>query len=148
MSAGRDRLVTPVIWRVYGCVVSGWPVWLLDLELGLPSSGIRYEGKPMEQPIAFTVDVSESRVKISGEIDVLTAPSMIEAVLLSTTAELDLSDVTFMDSTGVHALLLLRESRAALRITAVSQQVQHLLNITNTTADVLTDSRPCPIADR
>ena len=130
------------MWRVYGRVVSGWPVWLLDLELGLPSSGTRSEGKLMEQPIAFTVDVSESRVKISGEIDLLTAPSMIEAELKSGTAELDLSEVTFMDSTGVHALLLLRESRAALRITAVSQQVQHLLNITNTTDAVLTESRP------
>jgi anti-sigma B factor antagonist len=98
----------------------------------------------MEQPIAFTVDVSESRVKISGEIDLLTAPSMIEAVLKTTTAELDLSEVTFMDSTGVHALLLLREARAALRITAVSQQVQHLLNITNTTDAVLTEVRPRP----
>ena len=81
----------------------------------------------MEQAIAFTVDVSQSRLKISGEIDLLTAPSMIEAVLNSTTAELDLSEDTFMDSTGMHRLLLLREARAALRIIAVSQQVQHLL---------------------
>ena len=98
----------------------------------------------MEQPIAFAVNVSQSRVKISGEIDSLTAPSMIESVLKSTAAELDLSEVTFMDSTGVHALLLLRESRAALRIIAVSPQVQHLLDITNTTDHVLTESRPRP----
>jgi anti-anti-sigma factor len=98
----------------------------------------------MEQPIAFTVDVSESRVKISGEIDLLTAPSMIEAVLKTTTAELDLSEVTFMDSTGVDALRLLRESRDSLRIIAVSQQVQHLLDITNTTDEILTESRLGP----
>ena len=73
----------------------------------------------------------------------LTAPSMIEAVLKSSTAELDLSEVSFMDSTGVHALLPLRETRAALRIIAVSQRGQHLLDITNTTDDLLSESRPC-----
>ena len=108
-----------------------------------PSDPIAMEGKAMEQSAAFALDVSERRVKVSGELDLLTAPSMIDAVLKAATSALDLSEVTFMDSTGVHALLLLRESRAALRITAVSQQVQRLLDITNTSDDVLTDSWPC-----
>ena len=87
----------------------------------------------MEQPTAFTVDVSESSVKISGEIDLLTAPTMIDAVLKSSFAELDLSEVTFMGSTGLHALLVLRQQRAALRIVAVSPAVQRLLAITDMT---------------
>ena len=91
----------------------------------------------MEQPTAFTVDVGESIVKISGEIDLLTAPAMIDAVRMSTSAALDLSEVTFMGSTGLHALLLLRQERDALRIVAVSPAVQRLLTITNMTDHVL-----------
>ena len=87
----------------------------------------------MEQPTAFTVDVSESSVKISGEIDLLTAPAMIDAVLKSSIAELDLSEVTFMGSTGLDALMVLRQQRAALRIVASSPAVQRLLAITDMT---------------
>ena len=95
----------------------------------------------MEQPTVFAVDVGESRVKISGELDLLTSPSMIDAVLKSTSAELDLSEVTFMDARGVSALLRLRRARPEMRIVAVSAQVQRVLDMTNTAQDLLADSQ-------
>ena len=54
----------------------------------------------MEQSAAFTLEVSERRVKVSGELDLLTSPAMIDAVLKAATSALDLSEVTFIDARG------------------------------------------------
>ena len=58
----------------------------------------------------------------------LTAPMLIDAVLQSTTTDLDLSEVTFMDSCGLHALVKLRNERTELRVVATSSQVRRLLD--------------------
>jgi anti-anti-sigma factor len=95
----------------------------------------------MEQSAAFTVGLNESRVKVSGELDVLTSPSMIDAVLEAATSALDLSDVTFIDARGLAALLRLRRSRPELEIISVSPCVQHLLEMTDTADQLQIGSR-------
>jgi len=85
----------------------------------------------------FTVDVGERCVRVSGEIDSFTAPEMIEAVLRSALVELDLSEVTFMDSAGLHALMKLRAERGSLRIVAISPRVKRLLEITSMSEHLL-----------
>ena len=95
----------------------------------------------MDHTTEFTVAVEASRVKISGELDVLTSPAMIAAALRVPSAELDLSEVTFMDARGVSALLWLRGARPGVRIVAVSVQVKRVLDMTNTATQLLADSQ-------
>jgi anti-anti-sigma factor len=65
--------------------------------------------------MAFAVDVLEQEtgavVAIAGDIDLATAPQMVEAVRAELQrgrdVRLDLSAVTFVDSTGLHALVRL-----------------------------------------
>ncbi|HUP73526.1 MAG TPA: STAS domain-containing protein [Acidimicrobiales bacterium] len=84
----------------------------------------------MEHANGFSLSVSATRVKITGELDVSTTPSMIEAVIKAMTVELDISEVTFVDSTGLHALIQLRNRRSELRIVAISPPVKRLLEMT------------------
>jgi anti-anti-sigma factor len=95
----------------------------------------------MDQPIAFTADVSASRVKVRGELDLSSSPSIVASVLTSTATELDLGEVTFIDGSGVTALLRLRTARPELQIIAVSRQVQRVLDITRTAGALLTSPR-------
>ena len=76
------------------------------------------------------------RVRVVGEIDISTAPRIIQHTYMADCHELDLSGVTFIDSTGLHALIRLRDALPDLRIVAVSAPVQRLLEITDT-ADYL-----------
>jgi anti-sigma B factor antagonist len=84
----------------------------------------------MEHATGFSLNVSENRVKVTGELDVLTAPSVIEAVVKAMTVELDLSEVTFVDSSGVHALIQLRNRRSEFHIVAISPPVKRVLETT------------------
>jgi anti-anti-sigma factor len=84
----------------------------------------------MEHANGFSLEVSETRVKVTGELDVLTAPLVIEAVIKAMTVELDLGEVTFVDSSGVHALIQLRNRRSELRIVAISPPVKRVLEVT------------------
>ena len=84
----------------------------------------------MEHESGFSLNVSENRVKVTGELDVLTAPLVIEAVVKAMTVELDLSEVTFVDSSGVHALIQLRNRRSELQIVAISPPVKRVLEMT------------------
>ena len=95
----------------------------------------------MEHEPGFSLDVSENRVKVTGELDVLTAPMVIEAVIKAMTVEVDLSEVTFVDSTGVHALIQLRNRRSQLRIVAVSPPVKRVLEVTGV-AEALLSAEP------
>ena len=95
----------------------------------------------MEEPYAFTIDVSEGRVKITGNIDLKTTPLMVEAVTKAMTVELDLSEVTFLDSTGLYGLIKLRNNRSSLHIVAVSPQVHRVLEVTSLAESILTSDR-------
>ena len=52
----------------------------------------------MEQIPACSVYVTERCVKVSGEVDLMSSASVIDAVQGATNAKLDVSGVTFMDS--------------------------------------------------
>ena len=53
-------------------------------------------------------------LKLVGELDVATAPRLIEAVhdtsITARPVTLDLAELTFVDSSGIHAILTLAES--------------------------------------
>src|SRR5688572_11553379 len=95
----------------------------------------------MEPSKPFSIEVAEGRVKITGELDISSTPEMIETVMRAMTVELDLSDVTFIDSSGLSALINLRNSRAALHIVAVSPNVQRVLECTCLVETLLTHNR-------
>lgn len=106
-----------------------------------------------------------ARVKVSGEVDIAVAPAL--ATALSTAAHdaeqviVDLSGVTFIDSTGLHVILTaqdeLRQSGGRLVLIRGPSQVQRLFEITGVAnrlefatdpgdpeASPETDAAPCP----
>lgn len=97
---------------------------------------------PAEEIIRFSTEPGapgEARVTASGEIDVHTAPLLLAEVRRvveggAPSVVLDLADVGFMDSSGLRALITLREQALAaggeLRITAASRSVQRVIEVT------------------
>ncbi|GHF92857.1 STAS domain-containing protein [Streptomyces hydrogenans] len=82
-------------------------------------------------------------LRLGGEIDMDTAHQLDTALRRALSdgggrrlLSLDLSEVTFCDSTGLNTLLRARQRaldrHVSLSITAVSEQVAHLLDITRT----------------
>ncbi len=79
-------------------------------------------------------------VVVTGEVDLDTAPTVRDEVLRhlreGATVHLDLGDVTFMDSSGLHVLLATTRRAALvgaeLRLVRVSPRVQRLLVLTGT----------------
>ena len=74
-------------------------------------------------------------VTVAGEIDMQTAPQFAETLLqfANGSVTVDLRDVTFMDSSGIHALLQvhtqIRQRNACFAITGASARVQRVLDI-------------------
>jgi anti-sigma B factor antagonist len=100
----------------------------------------------MTLPDHFSVSSDPSpgvvTVIVSGEVDLDTAPTVRDEVLRhlhgGAAVHLDLGDVTFMDSSGLHVLLA-TSRRAALvgaelRLVRVSVRVQRLIELTGTQA--------------
>jgi anti-anti-sigma factor len=84
-------------------------------------------------------DTAPDVVVLSGEIDLATAADLRHALTDDTTAPLvvaDFGDVTFVDSSGLRALLEVRSQLGgegrALRLTRLPDQVRTLLQITDT----------------
>jgi anti-anti-sigma factor len=79
-----------------------------------------------------------SVVRTAGDLDLAAADDFIEVVRASlgrcTTVALDLGDVTFIDSSGLGALVRLRKEAekqgASLRLTEVSAATDRLLRLT------------------
>jgi anti-anti-sigma factor len=77
-------------------------------------------------------------VRTAGELDIAAAEEFIEVVRASlgrcTIVELDLGDITFIDSSGLAALVRLRKEAGAndvsLRLTKVSPATDRLLRLT------------------
>jgi anti-anti-sigma factor len=69
-------------------------------------------------------------LRVSGALDLAAAPQLIEAALTSGLLRLDLSEVEFMDSTGLGALITLRntahERGDEMELLTVSRAVQRV----------------------
>ena len=94
------------------------------------------------EPTLLNIDVIYERVIAAGEMDMFTAPVLVEKVLELAgpdrcPLDLDLSQVTFIDSKGLHALIQLRALVPMLRVVACSSQVARVLEITGLTATIL-----------
>lgn len=82
---------------------------------------------------------NEHRFFLSGELDLLTGPVLEDmvgrvcATEATNTITIDLSEVTFMDSTGLcavlHAQELCREGRYEFRLMSPQRQVQRLFEV-------------------
>lgn len=83
----------------------------------------------------FRVEWSAGVISVAGEVDLACAPRMLEAILAAGPEVLvDMSEVTFMDSTGISVLVEARNTLTAgggsLKVSAVSGPVQRVLAMT------------------
>ena len=86
---------------------------------------------------------SQCGIVIGGELDVLTAPVLLQVASELTVADatpvaVNLSNVSFIDASGLRALLCLKHALPAARVVAASPPVQKVLEITGT-YDALVD---------
>jgi anti-sigma B factor antagonist len=110
---------------------------------------------PMRQPPPFDITTSTLAgnvlaVRPSGELDLATAPRLFDVLhdarKQQRSVELDLSALTFMDSTGLSGLL--EASRAAkadgwnLRIVRPSQPVSRVIEMTGLQGIITIDGDP------
>lgn len=93
----------------------------------------------MNLQIQIDEGLDKSIVHLSGEIDVYTAPKLKDTLLpllkqQGTSLEVDLSNVTYMDSTGlgvfVNALKLSKEYESQLTLINLQDRVFRLFQIT------------------
>ena len=104
----------------------------------------------MDLGLSTRVEGDKSVIAVSGELDVFTAPSLDESLAESIDAGrvnliVDLSDVTFLDSTGlgsmVKGLKRAKEQGGSLRVVASSERIVKVFRITGLDqAMSLTDS--------
>ena len=97
----------------------------------------------MNNPLRLGIDVNQVSgipvLKVTGEIDIYTAPMFKQAVVNMVTEGsknviIDLSGVTFMDSSGFGTLLgatrRLRPSGGGLHLAAPNSTIQRMLRLT------------------
>ena len=79
------------------------------------------------------VSTVDGRPAVRGELDLCAVP-ILEAVLadLGDAAEVDLSQVTFFDSSALRTFLAVRRRNASLRIVNPSESVVRVLEMTGT----------------
>jgi anti-anti-sigma factor len=82
-------------------------------------------------------------IVIGGELDMLTAPILLDVASEVKAADavpvdVNLSNVRFIDASGLHALLCLKHTLPTMRVVAASPPVQRVLEITKT-YDALVD---------
>ena len=97
-------------------------------------------------------------VSLAGEFDLASAQLVDEELARAQESYpvviLDLSRVTFMDSTGLHVVLRvderMHEAGSTLRVVAGSPQVQRLFELTGATTrlELVADSSPAGASDR
>jgi anti-anti-sigma factor len=88
--------------------------------------------------LAVVHDRNGPRVVVHGELDLASAPRLLACVrdeLRGTRVTLDLSGVTFLDSSGLHVLAQLT-CRDGARIVSSSERVRRIAELTGLT-DVL-----------
>ena len=107
-------------------------VTLPDLDMA-PSQRLGGEGGPVGRSESFNIEINGRYVRVAGEVDIRTAPTVEETLwCVGDPLLLDLADVTFMDSQGLNMLMRLRRRRPLMRVIAVAPRVEHLLFITDT----------------
>ena len=79
--------------------------------------------------------ITPERLTVGGELDLVTGPLLLDAKCeheppAGVIIEMDLSAVTFIDSTGLRALIEVHRRGIQLRLTATSRTVANLLSIT------------------
>lgn len=93
----------------------------------------------MNLEISIVEEVGKSKLIVSGEIDAYTAPKLKDSLLPLTkesdkTAEVDLNQVSYMDSTGlgvfISALKSTKETGSHLRLINLQDRVLRLFKIT------------------
>jgi len=112
---------------------------------GDPAGGAATRSAHIPTAALLSVDVRETddrlTVSLTGEIDVSTSRQLSSAVLGAMPEDnrpivLDLRDVTFMDSSGIHTLLRLRTAAARRRNRLVvvrgPRPIQRVLELTST----------------
>ena len=89
----------------------------------------------------FSIDVEDDGetlvIRPTGELDATTSPQLVEAFSSSETTHrtlvCDVTDITFIDSTGIQAFLRLADREPErFAIAGSSQPVERLLEITGT----------------
>ena len=97
----------------------------------------------MDEQELVTVDLCHCcGIVIGGELDVLTAPLLLEVAPEVATADprpidVNLANVTFIDASGLRALLCLKHSLPKVRVVAVSPPVERVLLMTGTYEDLI-----------
>jgi anti-anti-sigma factor len=82
---------------------------------------------------SFILEVLGNEMRVAGEIDMSNSARVLAAALkLEDPIRVDLGGVTFMDSSGLHALLRLLAARPSMRIVGASPQVDRVLTLTDT----------------
>ncbi len=91
-------------------------------------------------PEPFSVEVAGSRVVFRGELDMASAPAAERAIAecwaATGAAELDLSELEFLDSSGLHVLIEARNAASGNEHTFVvvelSEQAREVMELTDT----------------
>ena len=91
-----------------------------------------------ETELTVTTDLPAShyaRIRCAGEIDGLTAPLLADAIDAAITPtrtriEVDLREVTFVDSSGINTLVRARSDRYQLALVEVPPHIRRLFEIT------------------
>ena len=116
-----------------------------------PSYDPQRADRPQDFSCASCVDgPGFTRVTLGGELDLATAPELAQALTEAPDGTavviLDLSELTFMDSTGLHVILSARARLAAagcrLVLVPGSRHVQRIFEITGTKHQVEFVSAP------
>ena len=93
----------------------------------------------------FRFEVAGRLISIIGDVDTLSTPTFVAAVIERADAndqrvDVDLAGVSFIDSNGLHALVRLRTAVPGMRVLNPSARVIRLLEITGIASFVLADS--------
>ena len=96
------------------------------------------------------VELSDGLMTITGEVDMSSAPVLRRTIdaMQAVSPRLDLSRVTFIDSSGLHLLIDLRHELGPLQIVAESRVVERLLEVTGTRSWLVARAVGEPDGDR
>ena len=86
----------------------------------------------------FCIETTTDGLTVAGELDVATVPAIRRALeaFAGRAVTLDLAGLTFMDSTGIKALLSTRKAGTDVRIVNPSIHIRLLLELTGLTNEL------------